>query len=81
MSLSEAIKNTRIKSLMSQEVFAKELRVSVGTINRWENGKVIPNITAMKSIRCFCERNSIDSSEIEREWIDYKNGDKEKICD
>ena len=57
MSLSDAIKNMRIKVLLSQDSLAKALHVSVGTINRWENGKSTPNITAMKHIKEFCIAN------------------------
>ncbi len=69
MSLSEAIKNMRIKALMSQEDLAKTLRVSVGTINRWENGKTCPNITAMNHIKAFCIDNDLEYEVIESEWI------------
>ena len=48
MSLNELIRIMRKKALMSQEDFAKALNVSVGMINRWENEKTEPNITAMK---------------------------------
>ena len=54
MALHELLRTMRKKALLSQEDFAKELHVSVGTINRWENGKTKPNITAMKKIKVFC---------------------------
>ena len=38
MSLSELVRNMRNRALLSLEEFAKLLNVSVGTINRWENG-------------------------------------------
>ena len=41
--LSKLIRVMRKKALLSQEDFAKALNVSVGTINRWENGKTKPN--------------------------------------
>ena len=69
MSLSEEIKNTRMKSLLSQEEFAKKLNVSVGSINRWENGKTKPNIIAMKAIKSFCEENNLEYALIEKEWL------------
>ena len=72
MSLSEAIKNTRQMALLSQEDFAKELHVSVGSINRWENGKTIPNITAMKSLKAFCEAQNLPYETIQSEWIKEK---------
>ena len=76
MSLKEAIKITRMKSLLSQENFAKELNVSVGSINRWENGKTKPNLIAMKAIKAFCKENNLDYSIIEREWLSYKADNK-----
>jgi DNA-binding XRE family transcriptional regulator len=69
MILSELIRNMRIKALLSQDDLAKELNVAVGTINRWENGKTKPNITAMKKIKSFCENNSIPFEEIESAWL------------
>ncbi len=69
MSLSESIKNMRMKALLSQEELASELRVSVGTINRWENAKTRPNIAAMKSIREFCDAHGLPFETIEAEWI------------
>ena len=72
MSLPESIKNMRMKTLLSQEDLADTLHVSVGTINRWENGKTRPNITAMKAIRSFCADNNYPFENIESEWIKYK---------
>ena len=72
MSLSEAIKNMRIEALMSQEDLAKTLRVSVGTINRWENGKTCPNITAMNHIKAFCVEKDLPYENIESEWLKKK---------
>lgn len=72
MPLSELIRVVRKKALLSQEDFAKVLNVSVGTINRWENAKTKPNITAMKKIKAFCEGNNIPFDEIEAAWIAQK---------
>ena len=71
-SLSGLIRVMRKKALLSQEDFAKALNVSVGTINRWENAKTNPNITAMKKIKTFCEKNNIPFDEIEAAWIAQK---------
>lgn len=70
--LSELLRVMRKKALLSQEDFAKALSVSVGTINRWENGKTMPNIAAMKKIKAFCESNSIPFDGIETAWIAQK---------
>ncbi len=68
MSLSDTIKETRQKLFMSQEDFATAIHVSVATINRWENGRSKPNLTAMKSIKIFCENNSLPFERLESEW-------------
>lgn len=72
MALHELLRTMRKRALLSQEDFAKELNVSTGTINRWENGKTKPNITAMKKIKAFCEVNSLPFEEIESEWLREK---------
>ena len=76
MSLPEAIKNMRMKALLSQESLAEALQVSVGTINRWENGKTRPNITAMKHIKEFCTDNGLPYEEIEENWLLAGLGEK-----
>ena len=43
MEISDAIKNIRLESILSQDAFAKELGVSQITITRWETGKSVPN--------------------------------------
>ena len=72
MALYELLRTMRKKALLSQEDFAKEIAVSVGTINRWENGKTRPNIAAMKKIKLFCEEKGIPFEEIESEWLTEK---------
>ncbi|MCQ2414061.1 MAG: helix-turn-helix domain-containing protein [Clostridia bacterium] len=72
MSLQEILKITRQKAFMSQEAFADKLCVSVATINRWENGKSKPNLTALKNIKQFCEEYNLSYSEIEDEWFSFK---------
>lgn len=71
MSFSESIKLLRKKALLSQEEFAKELGVSVISINRWENGRTKPNLTAMKAIKAFCMKNNLPYEVIEDKWIGY----------
>lgn len=75
MILSIHLKSLRTRMLMSQETFAKEMHVTVCTINRWENGKSKPSITAINRIKTFCLKNNISFDEIERAWIEVsKNG-------
>ena len=72
MLLCDLVRNMRKRALLSQEDFARVLNVSVGTINRWENGKTKPNITAMKKIKAFCEERAVPFEEIESEWLKDK---------
>lgn len=67
--LSDAIKLTRQRAFLSQDEFANELNVSVSTINRWETGKVRPNLTAVKRIKQFCVIHDLSFDEIEKEWF------------
>ena len=60
MDIGTAIKEIRIKSLLSQEDFAKEIGVSFSTVNRWENGKAVPGFKALKKMKDFCANNNID---------------------
>jgi len=77
MKLAEVIKMTRQKAFMSQEDFARELKVSVSTINRWETGKVRPNLTAMKRLKDFCGAHDLPYSEIENEWFNHSTEEKQ----
>ena len=69
MRLSEAIRNTRKKALISQKSFAKEINVSSATVNRWEVGKSKPNINAMNSLKAFCEKRALPFECIETAWM------------
>lgn len=68
MQLADMLREIRQKVLMSQESFSKALKVSVATINRWENGKSTPNITAMSRIKEFCAEKEIPFEELENKW-------------
>ena len=72
MSLPEALIITRQKAFMTQEAFAKEIHVTVATINRWENGRSHPNLTVMKNIKEFCGKYNLDYEMIETEWLTAK---------
>ena len=65
MSLSVKLKQTRQKLFFTQEDFAATLHGSVATINRWEKGHSKPNMTAMKALKAFCEKNNLPFDEIE----------------
>ena len=75
MALSDTIKNTRKRAFLTQEQFAIEIHSSVASINRWENGRGKPNLTTMKNIKEFCQKNDIPYGEIENEWLSYSKED------
>lgn len=74
MTYSDEIKLLRQKCFLSQEAFAREIGVSFSSINRWEGGKSRPNMSAMKSIKEFCEKNNLDFTALETAWCNYKIG-------
>lgn len=59
MTFSEFVIIVRKKLALSQKQLASAINVSYSTINRWENGHVIPSNLAMKSFYDFCENNFI----------------------
>lgn len=69
MLFSDNIKTMRQKLFLSQEAFAKELTVSVSTVNRWEIGKSVPNLSTMKRIKDFCDVHNVDYVPIEKSWM------------
>lgn len=76
MNFPEEIKNIRQRSFLSQDEFAKEIGVAFSTVNRWEGGKSKPNLSAMKSIKKYCQEHDIDFSSIEEAWLNYTTEEK-----
>ncbi len=60
MSFSEFVVSVRKKLQLSQKQLAAAINVSYSTINRWENGHVVPSNLAVKSFYDFCENNFIE---------------------
>lgn len=50
------IADLRRKLNMTQEQFARELGVTVGTVNRWENGRFRPSPLAERAIKKLTTR-------------------------
>lgn len=59
MNFSDAIKDIRQSLNLTQTELANGLEVSFSSINRWENGKNVPNKMTIKMITNFCEKNGI----------------------
>ncbi len=77
--MKELIKNIRLKANMSQEQFAGELGTTPLSINRWENGKTIPNRMAQTQIYNFCVERKIDVTDLIINTKVYPNSDKDKL--
>lgn len=60
MSFSDFVISVRKQLGLSQKELAAAINVSFSTINRWENGHVVPSNLAVKSFYDFCENNFID---------------------
>jgi DNA-binding transcriptional regulator YiaG len=60
MSFSEFVKEVRYNLKLSQQQLAQALNVNYTTINRWENGHVVPSNLAQKSFFEFCQDNFIN---------------------
>ena len=59
MTFSNFVKFVRKELKLSQQDLAKALNVNFTTINRWENGHVMPSNLALKSFYDFCLDNFI----------------------
>ncbi len=53
------IKQIRSYLNLSQTEFAEQLGVSFQTVNRWENGKVVPNRLAQSKMYDFCKEKQV----------------------
>lgn len=62
MDFSGVVKEVRRRLKLTQHQLAEALSVNYTTINRWENGHVVPSNLAQKSFYDFCENNFIDIS-------------------
>ncbi len=54
---SQFVRNLRRELKMTQEEFAHELGITVGTVNRWENGRFRPSKLARATLLEFAERH------------------------
>ncbi len=59
--MDKLIKYIRQNAKMNQEEFAKILGTTALSINRWENGKTIPNKMAQNQLFEFCRKHNIDT--------------------
>lgn len=59
MEFKDKVLYARAKLNLTQVDLAKKLNVSVITINRWENGSVMPTKKAEVAFNIFCKENKV----------------------
>jgi len=57
--MSELVRALRRELRMTQEELAHELGITVGTVNRWENGRFRPSKLARAMILEFSQRRGV----------------------
>ena len=62
--MKDLIKAIRFRAKMNQEQFASALGTTPLSVNRWENGKTLPNRMAQKQLYNFCKERSIDVADL-----------------
>jgi putative transcriptional regulator len=55
----EFVRSLRRELKMTQEEFAHELGITVGTVNRWENGRFRPSKLARATLMEFAARHGL----------------------
>ncbi len=75
--MNELIRMIRAKANMNQEQFAFVLGTTAVSINRWENGKAIPNQMAQTNLYQFCKNHGIDAAELVTEMLQYGHTENE----
>ena len=70
--MSELVRALRRELKMTQEEFAHELGITVGTVNRWENGRFRPSKLAKATLTDFAQRHGLT---LERLRKKAPNGD------
>ena len=62
--MKDLIKAIRFTANMNQEQFASALGTTPLSINRWENGKTLPNRMAQTQLYNFCKEHAIDVAQL-----------------
>lgn len=77
--MKDLIKAIRTAANMNQEQFASSLGTTPLSINRWENGKTLPNRMAQTQLYNFCKERSIDVSKLIVDTKAYADTDNKLI--
>ena len=71
---NEFVRALRRELKMTQEEFAHELGITVGTVNRWENGRFRPSKLARATLIEFAERHGRSAESLFKNAGDYEPG-------
>ena len=77
--MKDLIKAIRTAASMNQEQFASSLGTTPLSINRWENGKTLPNRMAQTQLYNFCKERSIDVAKLIVDTKAYADADNKLI--
>ncbi len=58
-SPAELVKAIRKAMGLTQEQFAAQFGVTVATVNRWENGRALPQPLAMKNLKEWADKHEV----------------------
>lgn len=72
--MQDLIKKIRLYINMNQTEFAERLNVTFATVNRWENGRALPNKLAQDKIYDLCKEYAVPVYDMVREKIDVAAG-------
>ena len=77
--MKDLIKAIRSAANMNQEQFASALGTTTLSINRWENGKTLPNRMAQMQLYNFCKDRAIDVAKLIIDTKAYGNTDNRLV--
>lgn len=77
--MEDLIKAIRFAANMNQEQFASALVTTPLSINRWENGKTLPNRMAQTQLYSFCKEHAIDVAQLIIDTKAYGDNDNKLV--
>ena len=77
--MKDLIKAIRFAANMNQEQFASALGTTPLSINRWENGKTLPNRMAQTQLYNFCREHAIDVAQLITDTKAYGDTDNKLV--
>ncbi len=77
--MASVIRRLRGKLGMTQEELAHALGITVGTVNRWENGRFRPSKLARSTISEFARKHGVQLDDTETANAGGENGNREPV--